>query len=47
MDFFGGRVLSENYGIGNHHNFGKNLNGFRGRWETEDEYLEWSYGWMD
>ena len=29
------------------YNIGKNFNGFIDKWNTEEEYLEWCYKWID
>lgn len=29
------------------YNIGKNFNGFKDKWETDEEYLEWCYQWLD
>jgi site-specific DNA-methyltransferase (adenine-specific) len=29
------------------YNIGKNFNGHKDKWETEEDYLNWCYGWLD
>jgi len=29
------------------YNIGKNFNGFKDKWEFENDYLEWSYSWLN
>jgi len=29
------------------YNIGKNFNGVKDKWETDEKYLEWSYRWLD
>ncbi|MEG4270622.1 MULTISPECIES: adenine-specific DNA-methyltransferase [unclassified Microcoleus] len=29
------------------YNIGKNFNGFKDKWEVENDYLEWSYTWLN
>lgn len=29
------------------YNIGKNFNGHKDKWETEEEYLQWCYKWLD
>ena len=29
------------------YNIGKNFNGLKDKWNTDDEYLSWCYKWID
>ena len=29
------------------YNIGKDFNGFKDKWEFENDYLEWSYSWLN
>lgn len=29
------------------YNIGKDFNGFKDKWESEHDYLEWSYAWLN
>ena len=29
------------------YNIGKNFNGYKDKWDTDEKYLEWCYGWIN